>query len=186
MVIKDCSPPRMCHKGLLPARPDCAISLNANVPVHYSPSLRLSGLAPLAVARGASSTGSQTGSSSGHSDQSGAQRILAAFGERLSEASLAVPKMCCAAYLALRQPLRQVIVATCDSKMEGTAAVASGSNSLHSLSSLLDAVHTAFVPDKAVVVIDLCDEESVRFFTKVNPEALAMAKRHFAVHPGEL
>ena len=132
-------------------------------------------MAPLAAASSSAS------SSGGYSDQ--ARRVLAAFGERLSDSALAVPKMCCAAFLALGRPLRQVVVATANKGGESRLAEAGMGDWTDA--PLLNAAHAAFVPDKAVIVIDLLDEDAVRFFSEFNPEALAMAKRHFAVHPGE-
>ena len=100
-----------------------------------------------------------------------ANRVLAAFSDRLAELSLALPRMCCGAHLMLKQPMRQVIVAGAQGQPETQA--------------LLDAVHAAFVPDKAVVVLDPEDQDgSMRFFEEHNPEAVAMVRRHFSSHQG--
>ena len=64
-----------------------------------------------------------------------ANRMLAAFSDRLTELTLALPRMCCGAHLMLKQPMRQVIVAGAQGHPETQA--------------LLYAVHAAFVPDKA-------------------------------------
>ena len=114
------------------------------------------------------------GSSSGaiaSSYEAQANRVLAAFSDRLAELSLALPRMCCGAHLMLKQPMRQVIVAGAQGQPETQA--------------LLDAVHAAFVPDKAVVVLDPEDQDgSMRFFEEHNPEAVAMVRRHFSSHQG--
>lgn len=44
---------------------------------------------------------------------------------------------------------------------------------------LLTAAHTPPVPDKAVILVDLSDPQSVSFWEKRNPEALAMVQGHF-------
>ena len=64
-----------------------------------------------------------------------ANRMLAAFSDRLTELILALPRMCCRAHLMLKQPMRQVIVEGAQQGHPETQA-------------LLYAVHAAFVPDK--------------------------------------
>eukprot|EP00197_Chlamydomonas_leiostraca_P004455 CAMPEP_0202859470 /NCGR_PEP_ID=MMETSP1391-20130828/1566_1 /ASSEMBLY_ACC=CAM_ASM_000867 /TAXON_ID=1034604 /ORGANISM="Chlamydomonas leiostraca, Strain SAG 11-49" /LENGTH=819 /DNA_ID=CAMNT_0049538503 /DNA_START=158 /DNA_END=2617 /DNA_ORIENTATION=- len=105
-----------------------------------------------------------------------AARTLAAFREQLLQAPIVMPQMAVAALLRLRTPLRQVIV-----------AAPKGSGGLHSpaASALLDAVHGAYAPDKAVLLLDLGDDACVQFWRAHNPQALSMAEAHYAAHAGD-
>ena len=47
----------------------------------------------------------------------------------------------------------------------------------------MDAAHTSFAPDKAIMLIDPADEASASFWREQNPEALAMAEGNFKMHP---
>lgn len=125
--------------------------------------LRLASLLPAAAAAEAGASETQQ-----YSHQ--AQAVLAAFQDKLRDTPLAVPKMCCAAHLLLRQPLRQVIVA--------------GPLDNPQTQSLLDAVHTSFTPDKVVLIMDPGNEATMQLFLTSNPQAVAMVRRHFEANPG--
>lgn len=45
--------------------------------------------------------------------------------------------------------------------------------------SLLDAAHAAWAPDKALILIDPTDPDSVRFWKAQNPEAWNMVESHY-------
>ncbi|KAG1680604.1 hypothetical protein FOA52_015053 [Chlamydomonas sp. UWO 241] len=119
-------------------------------------------------------SGGETSSSGGKGGGSGfydarARAVLAAFGEKLSTTPMAIPKMCCAAYLSLRSPLRTVIIA--------------GRRDCPGARALLNAAHRAFATDKAVVLIDPSDAEDAVFYAAHNPGALAMVRAHFDTRP---
>ncbi|GAX77564.1 hypothetical protein CEUSTIGMA_g5008.t1 [Chlamydomonas eustigma] len=97
-----------------------------------------------------------------------AEATLNVFSERLMDSALSLPKMCCAVHLKLKQPLRQVVVA--------------GSLSSSQTQALLDAVHSVWVPDKTVLVLDLSDHTCVDFFQLHNPMAVSMVKDHTSKH----
>ncbi|BDA44314.1 Spermatogenesis-associated protein 20 [Coccomyxa sp. Obi] len=91
-----------------------------------------------------------------------ASAAAAAFRERLSEAALAMPQMCCALHLLDSGHLRQVIIA--------------GRRGAPDTEALLDAAQAVFAPDKAVIFIDPSDKASVDFWREHNPQALAMVE----------
>jgi len=123
-------------------------------------------LAALLPGPSTSSPGSET---PGGYQQRGAL-TLTTFQERLFTAAIALPRMSCSAYLQLKQPMRQVIVA--------------GAYGSPAFQGLLDAVHTPFVPDKTVLLLDPSDSTSLSLFEAHNPAAVAMVKGHFAAQPG--
>ncbi|GLI71352.1 hypothetical protein VaNZ11_016520 [Volvox africanus] len=95
-----------------------------------------------------------------------AQRTLAAFAARLTQAPLAVPHMCSAAYTFSKRPVRQVIVA--------------GPAGASDTAALLDAVHASYSPDKVVLVLDPTDPRDMEFWRARNPSAHDMVAAHFA------
>ena len=136
--------------------------------------IRLSGLVPLAAQSTLASPGPGSQAPAPSEDYLGrACRVLEAFGERLADNPLAIPKMCCSAHLLkMHEAMRQIIVA--------------GSASAPETQALISAAHSAaLAPDKVVILIDLEDDGCVRFFEDLNPDAVAMVKRHFSSHPGE-
>ena len=134
--------------------------------------IRLSGLVPLAAQSALASPGLHS-PALGEEYLGRARRVLVAFGERLSDYPLAIPKMCCSAHLLkMHEAMKQIIVA--------------GPASAPETQALISAAHSAaFVPDKAVILIDLEDDACVGFFEEFNPDAAAMVKRHFSSHLGE-
>eukprot|EP00877_Chromochloris_zofingiensis_P013089 jgi/Chrzof1/8033/UNPLg00078.t1 len=120
----------------------------------------------------AADTQRQAGSSSAGGDLLGyldrVDKMLAGFGGRLQHMVVAMPQMCCAAYLRTKVPLRQVII--------------SGPVSDATVSDLLNATHGVWAPDKAVILINPEDSADMEFWQQHNPEAFAMVKQHYQSH----
>eukprot|EP00879_Flechtneria_rotunda_P027714 GHRR01029701.1.p1 GENE.GHRR01029701.1~~GHRR01029701.1.p1 ORF type:complete len:177 (+),score=71.93 GHRR01029701.1:156-686(+) len=95
-----------------------------------------------------------------------ADGTLAAFTSRLDQVPIAMPQMCAAAWLRTRTPLRQVIIA--------------GAINNPKTQALLDAAAASWAPDKALILIDPANPESVGFWRKGNPEAWNMVESHFS------
>jgi hypothetical protein len=86
----------------------------------------------------------------------------------------ALPRLL-ACHLLLPLPLYpQVVVASGQGHPGGLGSPAA--------QALLTAAHTPHVPDKAVILVDLADPQSVAFWDKHNPEALAMVTGHYQAH----
>eukprot|EP00884_Botryococcus_braunii_P010010 jgi/Botrbrau1/1900/Bobra.0005s0016.2 len=91
-----------------------------------------------------------------------ARKAVAAFQDRLAEAPLAIPQMCCAVYLLSRWHLRQVVIA--------------GQVDAPETQALLNAAHAPFAPDKVVILVDTSDAATVEFWQRHNPAVLEMAQ----------
>lgn len=93
--------------------------------------------------------------------KSAAVKTINAFQNRLENVPFAIPQMCASGFLLQRWPLRQVVVV--------------GSLKNPETQHLLDAVHSPFVPDKSVIIIDPTDSDCLEFWKSNNQEAVTVA-----------
>lgn len=91
-----------------------------------------------------------------------AQKCAVAFEERLGEAALAMPQLCCSLALLSGGHPRQVIIA--------------GARGAPDTEALVDAAFAPFAPDKVVIQLDPGNEEEMRWWGRFNPEAVAMVE----------
>jgi uncharacterized protein YyaL (SSP411 family) len=89
-----------------------------------------------------------------------AEACAAAFAGRLEEAPLALPQLAAALRLLELGHARQVVIA--------------GRRGAPDTEALLDACFAVYTPDRAVILLDAADEESMAFWREHNPEAVAV------------
>jgi uncharacterized protein YyaL (SSP411 family) len=99
-----------------------------------------------------------------------AEACAAAFAGRLEEAPLALPQLAAALRLLELGHSRQVVIA--------------GRRGAPDTEALLDACFAVYAPDRAVILLDAADEESMAFWREHNPEAVAVLEA--AAAAGEL
>ncbi|GAQ78020.1 Six-hairpin glycosidase-like domain containing protein [Klebsormidium nitens] len=92
-----------------------------------------------------------------------ALHTMAVFEDRLKTLPIALPQMCCALDLYASPSERQVVIA--------------GARSDERALSLLQAAHSVYEPDRAVLLIDEDNEEDRAFWSKHNEMVLKMAKK---------
>lgn len=91
-----------------------------------------------------------------------AEKCASAFGGQLKEAPVAMPQMCTSLHLLDVGHGRQVVIA--------------GRRGNDDTEALLNAAASVYAPDKILILLDLGDEELMKFWREHNPEAVALAE----------
>lgn len=83
---------------------------------------------------------------------------------------------------ALQRPLRCTPCLKCDGGVHPPTVwqvIVAGKAGQPGTQALLDAAHAAWAPDKALMLIDPTDPDSIGFWQQQNPEAWAMVEAHY-------